>query len=140
MSAQVQINNINAIGGAITISGFIVLSGTYPTGGDPLNFSGNGTLPVTADPSFVGMVAAVESSALLNLDVWSMGGSSIAASATGYNVVCTKTGTPSLINPQTGVKLKVAALGASTEHAASSYEAGYTGDIVAFQATFTKML
>lgn len=140
MAAQVQINNIQAIGGAIVATGFIVLSGTYPTGGDALNFTGNGTLPVTADPSFIGMVASIISSAVLNLDVWSMGGSSIAASATGYSAVCTKTGTPSLINPQTGVKLKVAALGASTEHAASTYEAGYTGDIVAFQATFVKML
>lgn len=140
MSAQVQINNVQASGQNIQVTGFIVLSGTYPPGGDPLNFTGSGTLPATADPSFVGLIAAVESGALLNLDIWSMSGTSIAASIAGYSPACTKTGTPSLINPQTGAKLKVSALGATTEHAAATYEATYTGDIIAFQATFTKLI
>lgn len=135
MSAQVQINNVNPGQGAITVTGFIALTGNYPTGGEVLNFA-----TAIQDPSFIGLLAAIESSALLNIDVWSMGGTSVAASATEYNPVCTRTGTPAMINPASGVKLKVAALGGSTEHAASAYEASILGDLIAFQATFTKLL
>jgi hypothetical protein len=143
MSAQVQINNIEASGQAIYVSGFIVLSGTYPTGGDPLNFSGSGTLPAIADPSFVGLLPGVESSGLLNLDVWSMAASGFAgANSTAYQTLCTKAGSPAIISPATGVKLQVAALSATptTQHAAASYESQYTSDIIAFMAVFTKNL
>lgn len=142
-AAQVQINNVDATGACVAVTGYIVLSGNYVTGGDPLNFTGSGTLPAIADPSFVGILAAIESSGLLNLDVWSMGGSMIGGSnSTDYDVNCTKSGSPAIISPQTGAKLKVGALGATptTEHAANGYESQYTGDIVAFMAIFTKNL
>jgi hypothetical protein len=136
MPAQVQINNVDATGACIAVTGFIVLSGNYPPGGDPLNFAA-----AIADPSFAGMLAGVESSGLLNVDVWSMGGSMIGgASSTDYDVVCVKTGNPAIISPATGAKLKVGTLGTTptTEHAAAAYEAQYTGDIIAFMAVFTK--
>ena len=138
MPAAIAINSVDATGATLNVTGFITLSGNYPTGGDPLNFA-----LATADPSYVGMLAAVESSTLLNIDVWSMTGSAIhAGNSTGYNPVCTKAGTPSIISPSTGVKLKCAALGSSptTEHSAAAYESQYTGDTIAFMAVFTKNL
>ena len=138
MPAQVQINNVEASGQAIYVSGFIVLSGNYPTGGDPLNFA-----TAVQDPSFIGLLAGIESAAVLNVDVWSMGGSGLnGANSTNYQIVATKTGSPAMINPATGVKLKVAALSAtpSTEHSAGAYESQYTSDTIAFMAVFTKNL
>jgi hypothetical protein len=143
MPAQVNISNVDAATQSIYITGFIVLSGNYATGGDPLNFTGSGTLPVGQDPSFVGLLAALEGTAILNVDVWSMNGSTInGANSTNYSPACTKTGTPALISPATGVKLKTAALSAtpSTEHAAAAYESQYTGDLIAFMAVATKLL
>jgi hypothetical protein len=138
MAAQVQINNVEASGQAIYVSGFIVLTGNYPTGGDPLNFT-----TATADPTFVGLLPAIESSGVLNVDVWSMGGSTINGSnSTNYDTICTKAGSPPIISPSTGVKLLVAALAASpsTQHSAAAYESQYLNDITAFMAVFTKNL
>jgi hypothetical protein len=138
MPAAIAINSVDATGATVNVTGFITLSGNYPTGGDPLNFA-----LATADPSYVGMLAAVESSTLLDIDVWSMAGSSINGSnSTGYQPVSTKAGTPSIISPATGCKLKCAALNASptTEHSAGAYESQYTGDTIAFMAVFTKNL
>lgn len=143
MPAQIQINNVEASGQAIYVSGFIVLTGNYPTGGDPLNFTAGGTLPVIADPSFVGLLPAIESSNLLNIDVWSINASALAGSnSTNYQCVATKSGSPATINPQTGVKLQVAALSAtpSTQHSAGAYESQYLNDIICFMAVFTKNL
>ncbi len=138
MPVAIQINNVEASGQAIYVSGFLVLSGNYPTGGDPLDFTS-----AVADPSFVGLLPAVESSGLLNLDVWSMNGSGInTTNSTNYQIVATKSGSPAIIAPKNGAKLKVAALASSpsTEHSASGYEPQYTGDLVAFMAVFTKNL
>lgn len=140
MPAQVLITSIDNLGANLKVTGFITLSGNYPTGGDPLNFTASGVLPAGVDPSFVGMVPAIESSNLLQVDVGSMGGAQIGANALGYDPACTRAGTPATISPATGTKLKCAALGASTEHAAGAYESQYTGDLVAFSAVFTKNL
>lgn len=136
MSAQVQIQNIDGQSGSLKVTGIIVLSGNYATGGDVLNFAA-----ATQDPTFIGLVPAIESQSLLNLDVYSMNGSSIGgANSTAYSPVLTRTGTPSVVNPSTGAKLKCAALNASpsTEHAAAVYESQYTGDLIGFTAVFTK--
>ena len=138
MAATVQISAVQPAGDAFEVAGFIVLSGTYPTGGDPLNFAA-----AVADPSFIGLLPAFIGSAVLQADVWSMNGATInGGNSVNYDVVVTKTGTPAMINPATGVKLKVAALGSSptTEHSAAAYESQYTGDIIAFQAVFTRLL
>jgi hypothetical protein len=136
MAALIQINSVDGSGGCIYVTGFIVLSGSYTTNGDPLNFA-----LATADPTYVGPLPAVESSGLLNMDVWSMAGSQIGANYTDYDVNCTKAGTPPIISPSTGAKLKCAALATpGTEHSAGAYESQYTGDTIAFMAVFTKNL
>jgi hypothetical protein len=138
MPVAVNINSVEASGGNITLTGFLVLSGTYPTGGDTVNLAAP-----SVDPSFVGQVPYSPSSVVLNFDVWSGGGANInGANSVAYGAVLTKTGTPAVVNPATGVKLKVAALNASpsTEHANSSYESQYTGDTVQFMAVLTKMI
>jgi hypothetical protein len=142
MPAQVQITTIDATGDAIYATFNVVLTGAYPVGGDPLNFTGSGTLPVIADPAFVGLIAAIIGSNLLNVDVWSQGGNSLsAANQTAYSTACTKTN--NVINPATGVKLKVTTLASPStpaEHAAGAYEAAYLGDLVTGMAVFTKHL
>jgi hypothetical protein len=138
MPIAVAINSIEASGDNITITGFLTLSGTYPTGGDTVNLT-----TATADPSFVGLIPAAPSSVVLNFDVWSGNASGInGANSTNYAVLLTKTGTPAVVSPATGVKIQVAALSAtpSTQHANSSYESQYTGDTVQFMAILTKML
>jgi hypothetical protein len=137
MAAQVSIQTVDALGAEIYVSFNVALSGSYVTGGEPLNFTGSGTLPVTQDASYVGLVAAVESSNLLQVDCWSQGGNL----SFQYVPIVTKAGSPSIISPQTGVKLKVSASASfGTEHAASAYEAGITGDSVTGFAIFTKMI
>jgi hypothetical protein len=136
MPAQVQITNVDAATQSIYVTFNVVLSGAYPLGGDPLNFAA-----AIADPAFVGLLAAVESASCLNVDVWSQGGGGIgAANLTAYQCVVAKAGSPSTINPAAGIKLKVAALSASTEHAASSYESQYLNDIITGMAVFTKLI
>lgn len=143
MAAQVQIQSVKADGQVLYVTFVVVLSGNYPTGGDPLNFTSGGVLPAIQDPAFIGMVAAVESSNLLQADVWSQAGQQIAgASSVSYDVVRATTGSPPSCNPATGLKLKVGAVGVNptTEHAAAGYEAAYTGDSIAGMAIFTKLL
>lgn len=134
MAAQIQINSVDATGQNVVVTGFIVLTGNYPTNGDPLNFA-----LAIADPTYVGMLPAVESSGLLNIDAWSMAGSQIGANFTDYDVSCTKAGSPPIISPVTGAKLKCAALATpGTEHSAGAYESQYLNDLIAFMAVFTK--
>lgn len=137
MAAQVSISTVNALGAAIFVSFNVVLSGSYATGGDALNFSPSGTLPVTADSTYIGLLPQIMSSDLLQVDVWSQGGNILFQ----YIPTVTRAGTPSVISLQTGVKLKVSASATfGTEHAASSYEAGITADIITGSAIFTKHL
>lgn len=135
MSAQVQITNVDAAAQSLYVTFNVVLTGNYPTGGDVLNFA-----TATPDPQFVGLAPTVESSSLLNIDVWGQGGGSIGSNQTNYCCAVTKAGTPAVINPATGIKLKVGALGAFTEHAAAGYESQYLNDIVTGMAVFTKLL
>lgn len=137
MAAQVSIQTCDALGAEIYVSFNVALSGSYATGGDALNFSPTGTLPVTADSTYIGQLPQIMSSSLLQVDVWSQGGNILFQ----YIPVVTRAGTPSTISLQTGVKLKVSASATfGTEHAASSYEAGITGDSITGFAIFTKLL
>lgn len=136
MPAQIQITNVDAGSQSIYVTFNIVLTGNYPTGGDPLDFTA-----AIQDPQFQGLLPAVEGSSCLNIDVWGMGGGAIAASnQTNYDAVVTKTGTPAVISPKTGIKLKVAGLGVFTEHAAGAYESQYLTDLLTGMAVFTKLL
>jgi hypothetical protein len=114
----------------------VALSGSYATGGDALNFSPTGTLPVTADATYIGF-AADHGLEHVQVDVWSQGGNILFQ----YVPIVTAAGTPSIITLQTGVKLKVSASSSfGTEHAASSYEAGITGDSITGFLIATKHL
>lgn len=140
MAAQVSIQTVDALGAQIYCTFNVALSGNYVTGGDPLNFTSGGTLPATQDPAYIGLVAAIESSTLLQLDVWDQSGNAINGANT-INVAAVKSST----SPATGAKIKAAALQAQgtakdQEHAASSYEASYTGALITGFAVFTKML
>lgn len=142
MAAQVQIQSIQANAAMIYVTFAVVLSGNYPTGGDPLNFTSGGVLPAIQDPAYIGMAAAIESSNLLNIDVWSQGGAGVSgANTVAYNPVRTTSGSPATCNPATGVKLKCGVLNTyGTEHAAAGYEAAYTGDQITGMAVFQKLL
>jgi hypothetical protein len=140
MAAQVQIQSIDAAGQNIYVVFKVVLSGSYPTGGEPLNFTGSGTLPVIQDPTFIGLVAAIESSSLLQISVESQGGNL----SFQYAAIITAAGTPATINPQTGVKLKISVDGTfGTEHSAAAYS-GDTHradqDTITGFAVFNKLL
>jgi hypothetical protein len=140
MPAQVSLQTVDALGAEIYVTFNVALSGNYPVGGDPLNFTSGGTLPATQDPAYIGLLAAVESSQLLQLDVWDQSGNAINGANT-INVAAVKSST----SPATGGKIKVAALqsqGTSkdAEHAASAYEAAYTGASITGFAVFSKLL
>jgi len=141
MAAQVSIQAVDAAGQNIYVVFKVTLSGNYPTGGDPLNFTSGGTLPVTQDAAFVGLVAAVESSGLIQVFVESQNRGFINGGNTvNYSPVVTL-GANNLINPQNGVKLVCGVLNTyGTEHSAGAYEAAYTGDIITGYALFTKLL
>ena len=131
MAAQVTLQTIDALGAEIYVSFNIACSGNYPTGGDPLNFTSGGTLPATQDPAYIGMVAAVESSQLLQLDVWTQGGN------LARDYVANKVST----SPATGAKIKMnTAKGSTTELAAGAYPGDVTADSITGFAIFTKML
>lgn len=132
MAAAVTIQTVDALGAEIYVSFNIALTGNYPTGGEVLNFA-----TAAADASYIGLLPQIMSSVLLQVDAWSQGGNLLFQ----YTPTVTKSGTPSTINPATGVKLKISASATfGTEHAAGAYEAGLTGDIITGFAIFTKML
>jgi hypothetical protein len=131
MAAQVSIQTVDALGAEIYVSFNVALSGNYPAGGDVLNFTSGGVLPATQDPAYIGLVAAVESSQLLQMDVWSQGG----------NLARDYTASKVSVNPATGAKIKMNSVrGASTELTAGAYPADVTADTVTGFAIFTKML
>lgn len=137
MSAQVSLQSVDALGAEIYVSFNVALSGNYVTGGDPLNFTSGGTLPATQDPGYIGLVAAIESSQLLQLDVWDQSGAAINA-GNSIAVAAVK----SSVNPQTGAKIKASgpAANPTTEHAAAPYESQFTGASITGFAIFTKLL
>lgn len=137
MAAQVQITNISSAGQSIYVTFNIVLTGSYPTGGDPLNFTPSGTLPVIADPTFIGIAPVIESSSLLTIDINSVNGNLV----NQFTPIVTKSGTPTTINPATGVKLKISAASIfGTEFSAGAYSATLLADLVTGMAVFTKMI
>jgi len=137
MSAQVYIRTVEAQGQTIRVTGGITLTGSYVAGGDPLNFTGGGTLPALQDPAFVGLIPAAISSNLTDLTVASQGGNLV----NNFVATLTKTGTPATCNPATGAKLKICAASSfGTEFTAGAYSAALLADNIAFEATFIKLL
>lgn len=137
MAAQVSITSLDAGGAQIYVSFNIALSGSYPTGGDALNFSPTGTLPVTGDATYIGLLPQIMGSSIIQIDVWSQGGNLLFQ----YTPIVTKSGTPSTIALQTGVKLKVSTSATfGTEHSAGAYEAGIIADSITGFLIVTKHL
>jgi hypothetical protein len=131
MAAVVSIQTVDALGAEIYVSFNVNLSGSYVAGGDILNFTSGGTNPAIQDPAYIGLIAAIESSQLLQLDVWSQGGNLI------NQIVANKVSS----NPATGGKIKIgAASGFGTEFSAGAYSAGLLADSLTGFAIFTKML
>jgi hypothetical protein len=130
MAAAVSITSLTAGGNNITITFIVTMTGSYPTGGDSLNFA-----TATQDPLFVGIAAQVMSLSLVEIDVASQGGNLTRS----YIPICVKTGTPPVINPSTGVKLKVSTTAFGTEHAAAVYESDILNDSISGSATFIKI-
>jgi hypothetical protein len=140
MAAQVQIQSVDASGQVIYATFVIVLSGNYPTGGDLLNFTSGGVLPATQDPAFIGMLAGIESSNCINIDVWSNGGGSVAGGNT-VNYSCSRTIVNNVCNPASGIKLKTGVLNTyGTEHSAAAYESAYLNDIIVGMAVFLHLI
>lgn len=131
MSAALQITNIDGSGNSMYVTFNIVVSGNYPPGGEVLNFAA-----AALDPAFQGIAARIISSNLLQVDIWGQGGGSIGSNQTNYVASCTKVS--GVINPATGVKMKVATLGALTEHGATAYESQYLTDLITGMAVFSK--
>lgn len=127
--SQVSIQTVDALGAEIYVSFNVITSGSYVNGagGDVLNFTSGGTTPAVQDPAYIGLVAAIESSTLLQLDVWSQAGN--LANQYAANKVSS--------SPATGGKYKIGAANTfGTELASGAYPA----DQITGFAIFTKLL
>lgn len=129
MASQVSIQTVDALGAEIYVSFNVVQTGSYTTavGGDVLNFTSGGTNPAVQDPAYIGLVAAIESSQLLQLDVWSQGGN------LANQYVANKVST----SPATGGKYKI---GASGTFGSELGTGSYPSDTLTGFAIFTKNL
>lgn len=135
MPLQVKIQTVDALGAEIYVSFNLTPSGSYTQsiGGDPMNFTGSGTLPAVQDPAYIGLLPSVISSQLLQVDVWSQGGNLV------RQYVVNKTGT----SPANGSALKISAASTfGTEQTTTTYAAqtDITSDLLTGFAIFTKML
>ena len=128
MSVAIQISNIDGLGTALVVKGFLVPAGIYPTGGDVVDFTGvNST--ITKAPGFTGDADSITSQYML------CGFAESIAGLLGYPY--------SLITPTnnapSGAKLKIGSIATlGTELSAGAYPAAVTGDVIAFEATFKK--
>src|SRR5271154_5430003 len=120
---QVSIQSVNAFDNIVTVSGLLLITGSYVTGGDTIDFT-----KAVADPNFTGLTPVIPSSGPpQDLDAWSMGGNLV-------NQYCTVVGTA-----QNNSKLKISAASTfGTEFSAGAYSAAILADTVAFQANFKK--
>ena len=135
MPLQVSLQTVDALGAEIYVSFNLTPSGSYTTGigGDPMNFTASGTLPVIQDAAYIGLVAAVITSALLQVDAWSQGGN------LKRQYVANKKST----SPATGANLVLSASSTfGTEQTTATYASltDVTADVLTGFAIFTKML
>lgn len=123
MAIKVSINNVIAIKGgqgALLVTGNLVPSGNYVSGGDTVDFTG-----AVQDPALVGGAGPFIDSSLPveNLDIWSAGGNI----ANGYF--------PIIGTKQNNCKFKITSA-FNTELSAGAYPAAITGDTINFMAVF----
>lgn len=123
MSLAIRITSIKADGQQYRVAFNLVPSGSYVTGGDTLDFTNT-----TQDPSFIGLIPAIETSQPPNqLDVWSQGG----------NIANTLF--PILGTALNNSKLKITSA-FNTELSAGAYPGSITGDKICGEAIFAAKL
>ena len=123
MAIVVSIQNVDALDNMVQVTGKLILSGSYVTGGDTVNFA-----TAVQDPLFTGLQPNIPSSQPpFNFDAWSQGGNLL-------NSFAAVIGTA-----QTNCKLKISAASTfGTEFSAGAYSAALLADDVAFMAIFPK--
>src|SRR6202142_3767047 len=122
MALAVNITYVARIGSQFRIGFKLIPSGTYPTGGDSVNFATAGV-----DPNFVGMIPQVMAlGAPLSFDIWSNGGN------------ITTVYVPVLGTTQANNKIK-GNLGLNTEFSAGAYPASALADTIVGEATFNSL-
>jgi hypothetical protein len=122
MALAVTVTYLIKIGSQIRLGFKLAPSGTYPTGGDTVNFA-----TAAQDPQFVGNVAAVEAlGAPISLDIWSNGGN------------ITTVYVPVVGTTNANCKMKgYSAL--TTEFSAAAYPASALADTIVGEATFNAL-
>jgi hypothetical protein len=128
MSVATTITYAIKIGTQVRVGFKLAFSGSYPSGGDTINFA-----TATQDPSFVGNVAAVEAlGAPISIDAWSQSGNIAIAY---YPIVGT--------SPATGNKVKLVVTSSmGTEATAGTYasiSSTIATDNVVGEATFNAL-
>ena len=127
MAIKVSIQNVLRVGGgqgALFVSGLLIPSGNYSTGGDTVDFT-----QAVADPALVGGAGPFLDSSLgvENFDAWSMAGNLVQ----GY--------IPVLGTKQNNCKLMVVT-DFGVQLAAGAYPAGVTGDTIGFNAILGNLI
>lgn len=128
MSVATTITYAIKIGTQVRVGFKLAFSGSYPSGGDTINFA-----TATQDPSFVGNVAAVEAlGAPISIDMWSQSGN---IAMVYYPIVGT--------SPATGNKVKLVVTSSmGTEATAGTYasiSSTIATDNVVGEATFNAL-
>lgn len=123
MATQVNIVSVQAVGQQLRVAFNLVLTGSYVTGGDTVDFT-----KALQDTTYVGLLAGIESSqGPISLDIWDAGG----------NIANT-------LNPVKGSamnnsKLKIQSA-FNTEFSAGAYSAGLLAAVIEGEAIFPKLL
>lgn len=126
MALAVQVQAVDATGVGIWVTGVLVASGNYSTGGDTVNFQAAVAQANALNAINLGPI--IESSQIpYNFDAWSQSGNT----ANGYFAIIGTT--------QANCKLKVITA-FNTELSAGAYPGSVTGDNIAFMAIFPKLL
>jgi hypothetical protein len=125
MAAVITVTGIGKIQRDFIVRGTIALSGTYPTGGDTLNFfTANFRLGVD------GIKSSFPPSSILCWSQQSQGSGT--TSQYWYRGLLGTTAANCAIQVMTGA----AAQSGGAEFSAGAYPAGVTGDVIAFEAFF----
>ena len=123
MAISVSIQNVDSLDNMVQVTGRLILTGNYVTGGDTVDFT-----KAVQDALFTGLQPNIPSSLPpFNFDAWSQGGNLV-------NSFSTIIGTA-----QNNCKLKISAASTfGTEFSAGAYSAALLADNVAFMALFAK--
>jgi hypothetical protein len=125
MALNPTITYIVKIGTQIRVGFKLTPSGSYPSGGDTLNFA-----TAAVDPNFVGNVPSVEAlGAPISMDVWSAGG----------NITIIYVAVLGTTNANCKVKLATALGSEATAEAYSSISSTIATDTIVGEATFNAL-